>query len=164
MKNEQYSLKEWILTAIRSEMASYVVYTTLENKVKNGLMKDKFHFLAAEETKHQRFLESLFKKTFPKEDLIVPKKSPIPLPEIIIPKDEDMSLSMLLSQAMIAEQAAQEFYKELSGKFDDMTVSHMLEYFADMELGHYRILQTEKESIERFEQADIYWPMVHAGP
>lgn len=164
MKQEQYSLKEWILSAIKSEIDSYAVYTTLEQKVKNGLMKDKFHFLATEEKKHQIYLETVFKKTCPKDKLIVPKKTPVPLPYINITNEEDVPVSFLVSQAMIAEQAAQEFYKALATQFEDRTISHMLEYFADMELGHYRILQTEKESMERFEEADIYWPMVHVGP
>ncbi len=164
MNKKQYSLKEWILTAIKSEIDSKAVYTTFEKKVKNGLMKDKFHFLATEEMKHQKYLETVFKKTFPKDKLLVPKKTPVPLPEINISKDEDTPLSLLLSQAMIAEKAAQEFYRNFSKQFNDRTISHMLEYFADMELGHYRILQTEKESMERFEEADIYWPMIHAGP
>jgi len=33
-----------------------------------------------------------------------------------------------------------------------------------MEIGHYKILETEKVSMERFEEGDVYWPMVHAGP
>ena len=164
MTQEHYPLKDWILAAIKSEIDSHAVYTTMENAVQNGLMKDKFHFLATEEKKHQQYLEALFQKTCPMEKLIVPEKSPIPIPFITIPDDEDVPISTLVSQAMHAEQAAQEFYKALATQFDDPTIAHMLEYFADMELGHYRILQTEKESMERFEEADVYWPMVHAGP
>jgi hypothetical protein len=33
-----------------------------------------------------------------------------------------------------------------------------------MELGHYKLLEVEKESMERFEEADVYWPMMHIGP
>ena len=164
MNYEEYDIKDLILTALKSEMDSYKVYTTLEKKVENGLMKDKFHFLASEETKHKQYLEKLFKKTFPKDEITIPKASPVPLPEIQIPIDEDIPLSTILSQAMKAEQAAHDFYEMLSKRFTDTKTSQMLRYFADMEMGHYRILQTEKESIERFEQADVYWEMVHAGP
>jgi rubrerythrin len=67
---------------------------------------------------------------------------------------------------MHAEQAAHEFYQALSTQFtkNDATIRNTLSYFADMELQHYKILEIEKESMDRFEEADVYWPMVHAGP
>jgi rubrerythrin len=164
MIETEHSLKDLILTAIKSEIDSNMLYSTLANRIQNGLMKDKFHFLAAEETKHKEYLEAIFKKNYPKESLVIPKVSIVPLPEITVPIDEDIPLSTILAQAMNAEQAAHDFYAMLSKKFKDIETSQMLQYFADMELGHYRILQTEKESIERFEQADVYWEMVHAGP
>jgi rubrerythrin len=71
----------------------------------------------------------------------------------------------VLKQAMVAEQAASEFYKHLAGRFEDGSKIHnTLTYFADMEIGHYKILETEKNSMERYEEDDVYWPMVHAGP
>jgi len=164
MKLDEYDIKDLILTALKSEIDSHSVYTVLEKKVENGLMKDKFHFLAEEEIKHKKYLEGLFKKTYPKETIQIPQVSVVPLPEVTIPADEDIPLSSILSQAMKAEQAAHDFYEMLSKKFKDTKTSQMLRYFADMELGHYRLLETEKESIERFEQADVYWEMVHAGP
>jgi len=65
---------------------------------------------------------------------------------------------------MAAEQAAHDFYLALSERYEDTTVKNMLHYFADMETGHYNILKQEKESMEWFEQSDVYWPMIHAGP
>jgi rubrerythrin len=65
---------------------------------------------------------------------------------------------------MIAEQNASDFYKSLSEKFNDTEIKNMLEYFSDMETGHYLILKNEMESIEKFEQSDVYWPMIHVGP
>ncbi len=38
-----------------------------------------------------------------------------------------------------------------------------LEYFANMELGHFKILEIEKENVEKFEEYDDYWPMMHVG-
>ena len=79
--------------------------------------------------------------------------------------DENTPLSKIVESAMNAEHAAQEFYKALAKQYkNDSTTQHMLQYFSDMELQHYKILEVEKESMERFEQADVYWPMVHAGP
>lgn len=74
-------------------------------------------------------------------------------------------MSRLLAMAMQGEQSASDFYQSLAERFEKGSKIHnTLIYFADMEKGHYRILETEKESMERFEEADVYWPMVHAGP
>ena len=78
---------------------------------------------------------------------------------------ENMPISKILLSAMHAEQAAHEFYNKLAQRFEEDTkIKTTLLYFANMELGHYRLLEIEKESMERFEEADVYWPMVHAGP
>jgi len=87
----------------------------------------------------------------------------VPLPEVTY--DEETPMSSLLAQAMNAEQIASEFYKSCSELFEDGSKIHnTLIYFSDMEMGHFKILEAEKESMERFEDADVYWPMVHVGP
>ena len=79
--------------------------------------------------------------------------------------NEDTSLSKLLLQAMNAEMVACEFYKKLADRFEaNSKIYNTLVYFSDMEFGHYKILDMEKESMERFEEGDVYWPMVHVGP
>jgi len=66
---------------------------------------------------------------------------------------------------MKTEQSASDFYKSLSGNFEEGSKIHnTLMYFSDMETGHYKILEMEKDSMERFEEGDVYWPMVHVGP
>jgi rubrerythrin len=78
---------------------------------------------------------------------------------------EDTTLSTILKSAMKAEKSAHDFYKSFAEKFPDGSkINQTLSYFADMETGHYKILETEVESIERFEEADVYWEMVHVGP
>jgi rubrerythrin len=164
MNLKKYTLQDLLLAALKSEVQSTTVYTKIAKTVKNGLLKDKLEFLAKEEVKHRKFVEQIYKKKFPGKKLIVPKTTQVPLPELLIP-DEDVPLSTVLASAMKAEQAAQEFYKALSSQFtDDAVIRNTLTYFADMELQHYKILEIEKESMDRFEEADVYWPMVHAGP
>ncbi|MBU0497877.1 MAG: ferritin family protein [Candidatus Thermoplasmatota archaeon] len=164
MDLSHYTLEDLLLTALKSEIDSNTIYNKLANTVKNGLLKDKFLFLAKEEEKHKTFVESLYKKQFPKKPIRIPKKTPVPLPKISY-KDENIPLCNILQQAMTAEQAAHEFYKSLAQRYtDDQQINRMLSYFSDMELGHYKILEIEKGSMERFEDADIYWPMIHAGP
>jgi len=150
---------------MKSEIESHRVYTTIAAQVKNGLLKDKFKFLAQEEEKHRSFVEQVYKAKFPKKKITIPKTTPVPLPQLLIPT-EDTSLGTILKNAMHAEQAAHEFYQSLSVQFTkkEVMIRNTLSYFADMELQHYKILEIEKESMDRFEEADVYWPMVHAGP
>jgi rubrerythrin len=160
----KYGLKDLLLTAIKSEIDSNKIYSYLEQKIENGLLKDKFSFLAKEEIKHMKFLESIYKNICNEQSINLPEKTIVPLPEIHIPENEDIQMSNILKQAMIAEQKASDFYKSLSEKFNDSEIKNMLKYFSDMETGHYLILKNEMESIERFEQSDVYWPMIHVGP
>jgi rubrerythrin len=164
MKLDKYQMEDLLLAALKSEMESKTTYIQLARAIKNALIKDKLLFLAQEEDKHQRYIETIYKKKFPSKKPILPKKTPVPLPRIIS-LDENTSLSKVIESAMHAEQAAHEFYKLLSQRFkDDSSIKNTLLYLADMELQHYKILEIEKESMERFEEADVYWPMIHAGP
>jgi len=164
MDLKKYTLEELLLAAMKSEVESNAVYAKIARNIKNGLLKDKLEFLAKEEEKHRAFIEHVYKKKFPKKLIVLPSKTSVPLPELRIP-DEDAPLGSVLLSAMNAEQATYEFYKELSKQFtDDKIIRNTLTYFADMELQHYKILEIEKQSMDRFEEADVYWPMVHAGP
>jgi len=164
MNLNQYRLEDCLLTAMKSEIDSRVFYMKLAKKVKNYLLKDKLNFLADEEEKHKLFIEEIWKNHFPDEKIIMPEQCVIPLPEVTI-TDEDIPLSKLLLQAMEAEKTAQDFYNSLSQRFiENSKIYNTLIYFADMENQHYKILEMEKDSMERFEEADVYWPMVHVGP
>lgn len=163
MNLKDFNLKELLQAAIKSEIESRKLYLDIAKKTKNGLLSDKLKFISNEEKKHKKFIEDIYKNHFPGKKIIIPKKSPVPLPQIII--SDEMAVSKLLKIAMNAEQSASDFYKSLSNFFEKGSKLHnTLLYFSDMENGHYKILEIEKESMERFEEADVYWPMVHAGP
>jgi len=160
---EKYNLDDLLLAAIKSEVESSTLYLKIAKKTENGLLQDKLEFLAKEEDKHRLFVEEVYKDQFPKKEIRLPKETPVPLPEIEI--NEDMPVSKLLKKAMDAEKHAHDFYKSLAERFESGSkIYNTLLYFADMEKGHYNILEMEKESMERFEEADVYWPMVHVGP
>ena len=164
MNLDGFKIEDLFLSAIKSEVDSKKVYSTLAKKIKNGLLKDKLEFLAKEEEKHKKFLEDAYLNHFPNTKITLPKETPVPLPEIKIP-NENILISKVLNNAMEAEMAAHEFYKSFADRFEDGTkLNHTLRYFSDMELGHYKLLEVEKESMERFEEADVYWPMMHIGP
>ena len=113
---KKYTLEDLLLAAMKSEIESHTVYTTIADKVKNGLLKDKLKFLAKEEEKHRSFIEQVYKEKFPKKKITIPKTTPVPLPPLVIP-DEDTPLGTILKNAMVAEQAAHEFYQKLSEQF-----------------------------------------------
>lgn len=164
MDLRKYTLEDLLLAALKSEIESNDIYTKIAKQVKNGLLKDKLKFLASEEQKHQAFIEQVYKAKFPKKTIHIPKTTSVPLPPLVF-LDEETSLSTLLKSAMQAEKSAHEFYQELSKQFTkDKKIRNTLSYFADMELQHYKILEIEKESMDRFEEADVYWDMVHVGP
>jgi len=158
-----YDLEDLLLAAIKSEVESNKLYSKMMKKTKNGLLQDKLEFLAKEEEKHREFIEEIYSNHYPDKELKLPAQTPVPLPEVKIA--EDTPLSTLLKEAMAAEQNASEFYKKLAERFEEgCKIYNTLKYFADMELGHFKILEVEKNSMERYEEDDVYWPMVHAGP
>lgn len=163
MELSSFDLQDLLLAAIKSEVESNKLYLKMAKKTRNGLLKDKLKFLAIEEEKHRLFIGDIYRNHFPKNKIVIPKKTPVPLPEVEF--SEDTPLSKLLKDAMKAEQSASGFYESLAGHFEEGSkINNTLLYFSDMEIGHYKILEMEKESMERFEEGDVYWPMVHVGP
>ena len=163
MNLDSFKLDELLLTAIKSEIDSNKLYNKIAKKTKNGLLKDKLIFLAKEEEKHREFIEDIYKNHYPEEKIKIPQETPVPMPKIEM--NEEMPVSKLLQMGMKAEEKASDFYNSLAGRFEEGSkINNTLLYFADMEKGHYKILEMEKESMERFEESDVYWPMVHAGP
>jgi rubrerythrin len=157
------SKEELFVSAIKSEVESREVYSRLSESVRNVFLKDRLTFLASEEEKHRAFLESAFRREFTDQELILPEKTPVPLPEIRIP-DEMVPLSEVLESAMNAELASQEFYSSFAAEYPDGTdMRKTLELFAGMEMGHYRLLEMERDNMKRFESYDDYWPMMHIG-
>jgi rubrerythrin len=146
-----YNEEELFFTAIRAEVDSNNVYAQLAAGVKNAFLKDKLKFLAGEEEKHRQYLEKAYGDRFPGKEIDLPDKTIVPLPELKIP-DERVPISEVIESAMNAELAAQEFYTSFAARFEDVPeLKKTLEYFATMEQGHYKILEIEKQNIEKFE-------------
>ncbi|MBN1391049.1 MAG: ferritin family protein [Candidatus Thermoplasmatota archaeon] len=163
MDLDNYSLEELLLAAIKSEVESKDVYTRLAGKVDNAYLSDKLIFMAGEEQKHRDFLESVYRMKF-RKDATLPVRSPVPLPEVNVKPGMVMASEVIL-QAMAAEKAASEFYGYMAGKheFDDET-KKTLNYLSSMEMGHYRLLELEKEQLNQQEEYEFEWEMMHAGP
>jgi rubrerythrin len=158
-----FDLDDLLLAAIKSEVESRTVYEKLADIVENAYLKDRLTFLAGEEKRHRLFIEGIFEKEFPGEEIVLPEKTPVPLPVMKMP-GENTLMSEVVESAMEAEKASNEFYKGLVESFDDQEIKKTLLYFAAMEMNHYRILEAEQENMKRFENFDVEWPMMNVGP
>jgi rubrerythrin len=164
MDLRNYTIEELLLSALKSEVDSRNVYSTLADHVNNFFLKDRLRFLAEEEEKHRNFFEHLFKEKVPGKDIILPDKTPVPLPDLKI-VDERIPISEVFEKAMEAEKAANEFYIGLAERFkEDNEIKRTLLYIANMERGHYNLFEIEKENALKLEDFDQPWPMMHAGP
>ena len=160
----KYTTEDLILTALRAEVDAKEVYDTLARGVKNAYLKGRLEFLASEEEKHERYLDGLYRTEFPDREVEIPASTPVPMPEVTIPT-EQVPISEVLSQAMTAEKAASNFYSSMAGRWAEGTEQReMLVYFSKMEMGHFKLLETEMQAAAEFEDFDQYWPLMHAGP
>ena len=160
----QYSKEDLIMMGLKNETDSERIYRDLSERVENVFLKQKLSFLADEEVKHKKYFESFFKTTFPGKEMKIPDIDLGPLPKLNV-KDESIPVSEILYLAMGTEQAAHDFYMALTKVFaGDKKVVDMLTFFASMEMIHYSILAQEKDNMEKFEDYDSEWPMVHVGP
>ena len=163
MDIDGYSMEELLLAAMKSEVESEMIYSDLAKRVKNAFLKERLEFLANEEKGHKRTLENIFRMNFGDREIVLPDRTGVPLPEMNIDSEND-PISLVLESAMAAEKASEEFYRELSERFDDEKIKNMLIVLAEMELTHYFILDREYQNLKRFEDYDTTWPMMHAGP
>jgi rubrerythrin len=164
MDLKKFNMEQLLLAAIKSEIDSHDVYNTLSLKVKTAYLVQKLGRLADEEKKHRLFLEEVFKITFPKKKIKVPKTTPVPLPSITV-EDKNPYVSTVLESAMVAEKAAKDFYTSLAIRFPkDKEISEGLASLAQMEAGHYKVLEIEVEKLKTQEDYLIDWPMMHSGP
>jgi rubrerythrin len=159
-----YKLEDLILTALKSEIEARDFYKGVAEKINNFLLKDRILFLSSEEEKHRLVFEKIFKEKFPGKEIVLPEKSPVPLPELKI-EQEKVPLSEVFWVAMQAEKSAHDFYVSLSNLFPPESLERkMLLYIASMEMGHYQLLQNERENALKFEDYDIVFSMTHMGP
>jgi len=163
MDLSKFSEKTLLVAAIRSEIDSKEIYRHIAERVNNALLKDKLTFLASEEEKHRNIIEGIYKEKFHNEELRIPKKSPVPLLELIV-TDEMMPISEVFLMAMNAEKASYDFYNELARLYEhNPKLKKTIEYVATMEMGHYKLIEIEKDNMKKFEDFDIYLPMIHVG-
>ncbi len=164
MDLSNYALEDLILIALKSEVEARDFYKGIAERISNFLLKDRILFLSGEEEKHRMIFEKIFNEKFPNKAIVYPDKSPVPLPELEI-ESEKIPISEIFWIAMQSEKSAHDFYISLSNVFPpESTERKMLLYIASMEMGHYQLLQTERENVLKFEDYDIIFSMTHIGP
>jgi rubrerythrin len=163
MDLKEYNMEDLLLTALKAEVDAREVYRELAELVKNAMLKDRLEFLAGEEEKHRGYFETQFHKDFPGKEILLPEKGVVPLPEVKL-EGEDVPLSEVFEQAMEAELAAYDFYRGIAALYADEATRNMIFYVASMEMGHYRLLEIERDNAKRFEVFEVSWPDIHVGP
>jgi len=163
MDLSKYNLHDIILAAIKSEIEARDIYAKISEEVKNPFLKPKLKFLSEEEERHRKFFENFFKEKFPNREIIIPEKTPVPVPEIKMEEGEKTPISKIFWHAMQAEKAAYDFYINMAEIFDkEPETKNTILYIATMEMGHYRLFEIERENALKFEDEEI--PMIHLGP
>lgn len=154
--------------AIKSEIEAANLYRYMATRVANRDLIERLHFLVQEEEKHRRILEEAYNRQFPEVELALPSRSLVPTIEAAL--EEDTSVPELFRLAMEAERISADFYDELAGRVQEETSRSTLLYLSRMEEGHYNLLETEYELVQRFpsyyqvEEFHLGEEMIHFGP
>jgi rubrerythrin len=166
--SSRLSPAEVLGVAIKSEIEAAAAYTSLNEKVKNEILKMKLKYLVLEEKKHRRILEKLFSQRFRGERLEIPEKSF--LPPVKVSKAKKLSVLDLFKLALKAEKMSEEFYREAGKQAKDKESKRILGYLVRVERSHYFIIRSEIDMLDRFpdyykvEDFHLGQDMFHVGP
>ncbi len=133
----------------RAESDGNRIYSDLSHYLQNPLLKEKFQWLAFEETKHKESLEKLFLTLFREEKMAIPDKAD----ETLLPSinfTPSSPFTEILYQAMKAEEAAGDFYLSLAQRVSDPQ-QKILKYLSHVEHSHYTMLKSEYLMAQEFE-------------
>ena len=143
------SVNKLLGIAIRAEIDANKTYSDLAERVLNPLLKEKFQWLAYEENKHKEILEKLYETLYQGDEPQIPDTTDEALlPSIHI--GPSSSFADILHQAMESEKSAENFYANLSKRFEDPQ-KKILTYFSKVEHSHYMMLQSEYALAQDFE-------------
>lgn len=145
----QLSVQQLLGMAGRAEIEANRIYSDLSHSLKNPLLKEKFQWLAFEETKHKESLEKLFQTLFKEEQMTIPDKAD----EALLPSinfTPSAPFVEILYQAMKAEEAAGDFYLSLAQRVSD-SQQKILKYLSHVEHSHYTMLKSEYLMAQEFE-------------
>lgn len=148
MIDDKLTSVEIIGLAIAQEVIAYKRYQLFALRVKNPLVKEKFHSLAREEKSHREMLYKMLQHYTGEEKPPLSRKAPRLNKEVEV----NRPLHEILQDAIEKERDAQKFYAEAARRATDPTGKRLLEYLATFEEGHERVLQVEYDSIAKYPQ------------
>ncbi|MEF8917379.1 MAG: ferritin family protein, partial [Candidatus Bipolaricaulota bacterium] len=132
--------QELLGRAIKTELEEAEVYRNLHEKYLPETTKATIERFVVQEEEHEEKLRSTFDDFFPGEEIPLPERSGIELPENI---SEKTTPKEIIKKAIEGERDAEEFYRELRDEFEDKEVRRLLGFLASNEREHYEILRVE---------------------
>ena len=154
--------------AIKSEIEAANLYRYMAGQVANLDLQQRLGFLVQEEEKHRYILEGAHARQFPDVELALPARSLVPtIPAAI---QAGAPVPELFGLAMEAERLSEEFYDKLASRAPEENSRTMLTYLSRMEHGHYELLRTVLEMIQRFptyyqvKEFQLGDELIHLGP
>ncbi len=157
MENREESVRKigkMMGNAIRGEIEAEEMYTELSDMTDSVFLRERFRFLAREGEEYRKVLEKLSRDIFG-EDIEIPDKSSLPLPDIKLHmKNGTLPLEELigvLKKVKDSEKEAHDVYMSMSRFFEDKCPERrMLEYLAFLKLDRYYILERKIMKLREF--------------
>jgi rubrerythrin len=166
--DEGLTALEVLGVAIKSEVDAAALYARLAGQVHNHALLAKLDFLRQEEEKHRVLLQDLYARRFPDVELRLSTRSLLPSLQVALP--EQSTVPELFQLAMLAEQVSANFYSHEAERAGDEAGRIMLRYLANVERGHFHMVETEYDLVSRFPEyysADEFHigdELMHIGP
>jgi rubrerythrin len=135
--------KDVFLFAIRREIEAHQIYKRLSEVVDSEDVKVLFLSLSNDELLHKDSIERLYREMFGSEPLDISADIKIELPA----RFKRSYALEVLDSAMEKEREASENYNRLADQSDKEDIKRLFRRFADMEKGHFELLQAEKQRI-----------------
>lgn len=153
------ALRGALVDAIYREIDARDFYGAISLKIENPGGKERFKRLSEDEDGHRVTLESWFGRLF-SEDFSLEEGRLIRSYDAGLDLNTHSGALAALDMAIEAEENANDFYREQAGLAEDGELKKMFLALAEMELGHYNLLQAEKN----FLIGGFYWYDMDSTP
>lgn len=133
-------LQELLGRAVKAEIEEAKIYRDLLQKNLPVNTRPIIEEFIVQEEEHEEKLRTTFDDFFPEEEIPLPRRSGIEIPENITIETTSREI---IEKAIEAERDSEEFYRELIDEFEDKEVQNLLGYLASVEREHSEILKEE---------------------
>ena len=165
MKLAKYALADLLLAAVKSEIESQAVYSRLAQRVKNAFLQRTAGIPRPRGKKAPAGPGGHLPPALSRPGPHGPRKTggaaaPDPFQRRARPAQRDLRPGH-------ERRAGRPRFLPAAGRAlfdDDVEKKNLLLYFSMMEMGHYKLLDLEKESLERLEEYGEEQEMIHVGP